>query len=91
MEMVNMLVQQKVKDFSSWKKVYDSNKDLRVSMGAQSGQVFRDASDPNKITILFKWDSLANAQKFAHSAELQAAREKAGVEGQQSINFLNEA
>jgi hypothetical protein len=34
---------------------------------------------------------LANAQKFAQSAELRTAMEKAGVEGMPVITFLNEA
>jgi len=41
--------------------------------------------------LLFKWDTMANAQKFAQSAELRAAMEKAGVEGMPVITFLNEA
>jgi hypothetical protein len=38
-----------------------------------------------------KWNSMENAQKFAHSPELKAAMEKAGVVGAPNIHFLNEA
>ena len=89
--MASMLVQHHVKDFAAWKKVYDSAKGLRASNGELSDQIFRDASDPNKLTLLFKWNSLANAQKYANSPELKAAMEKAGVDGPPSIYFLNEA
>lgn len=85
-----MLVQHKVKDYAAWKKVYDSVKELRTSSGELSDQIFRDSSDPNKITLLFKWNSLANAQKFAHSPELKAAMEKGGVEGAPNVTLLNE-
>jgi quinol monooxygenase YgiN len=85
-----MLIQHKVKDFAEWKKVFDSAFGLRSSSGELSAQVFRDASDPNSITIINKWDSLENAQKFAHSPELKAAMEKAGVAGAPSVYFLNE-
>jgi hypothetical protein len=34
---------------------------------------------------------LANAKKFAQSAELKEAMEKAGVEGKPVIFFMNEA
>jgi quinol monooxygenase YgiN len=91
MIMASMLIQHKVKDFAEWKKVYDSVSDLRASNGELSDQIFRDASDPNKLTLVFKWNSLANAQKFAHSPELRAAMEKAGVEGPPNVFFLNEA
>ncbi len=88
--MASMLVQHKVKDFAEWKKVYDSVVDLRASSGELSDQIYRDASDPNRLTVIFKWDSLANAQKYAQSPELKAAMEKAGVEGPPNIFFLNE-
>jgi heme-degrading monooxygenase HmoA len=89
--MASMLVQHHVKDFPTWKKVYDSVVDFRHSSGELSDQIFHDASDFTKVTLLFKWDSLANAQKFAQSAELKAAMEKAGVDAPPVITFLTEA
>jgi quinol monooxygenase YgiN len=88
--MASMLVQHQVKDFAEWKKVYDSVADLRSSNGELSDRIYRDASDPNRLTIIFKWDSMANAQKYSQSPELKAAMEKAGVEGLPNISFLNE-
>lgn len=85
-----MLVQHKVKDFAAWKQVFDSAYDLRTSNGELANQIYRDASDPNRLTVVFKWDSLANAQKYANSPELKAAMEKAGVEGPPNVHFLNE-
>jgi quinol monooxygenase YgiN len=89
--MAAMLIQHRVKDFATWKKVFDSVHDLRVSGGELTSKIFRDAQDPNSLTVLNTWDTLANAEKFAHSPELRAAMEKAGVEGMPSIHFLNEA
>ncbi len=88
--MASMLVQHKVKDFTDWKKVYDSVADLRSSNGELSDKIYRDESDPNSLTIIFKWDSIANAQRYAQSPELKAAMEQAGVEGPPNIHFLNE-
>jgi quinol monooxygenase YgiN len=89
--MASMLIQHQVKDYAAWKKVFDSAIDLRKSNGELSAQVYRDASDPNKITTINKWNTIANAQKFAHSPELKAAMEKAGVVGAPIVSFLNEA
>jgi quinol monooxygenase YgiN len=86
-----MLIQHQVKDYAAWKKVFDSAIEMRTSSGELSAQVYRDASDPNKVTTINKWNSLANAQKFAHSPELKAAMEKAGVVGAPNVSFLNEA
>ena len=89
--MASMLVQHSVKDYATWKKVFDSMAEMRASSGELSDQIFKDASDPKKLTLIFKWNSVANAQKFAQSAELKAAMEKAGVSGPPTISFLNEA
>jgi len=88
--MATMLIQHTVKSFTEWKKVFDSAVELRKSSGELSTQVYQDASDPNKVTVVNKWNSLADAQKFAQSPELKAAMEKAGVLGVPGVSFLNE-
>ena len=88
--MASMLVQHQVKDYTEWKRVYDSVADMRSTNGELSDRIYRDESDPNKLTVMFKWDTLANARKYAQSPELKAAMENAGVEGPPNISFLNE-
>jgi quinol monooxygenase YgiN len=89
--MATVLIQHKVNDFAEWKKVFDSAAGMRTASGELSAQVFRDASDPNSLTVINTWDSLENAQKFVHSPDLKAAMEKAGVAGAPTVFFLNEA
>ena len=88
--MASLLVQHQVTNFSSWKKEFDTTAALRKSHGELSHQIFHDAADANNVTILLKWDSIPNAQKFASSPELRAAMEKSGLAGAPSIHFLNE-
>jgi hypothetical protein len=88
--MAIMLVQHQVNDYAEWKKVYDSVSDLRASNGELSDKIYRDANDINSLTIMFKWDSLENARKYAQSPELKEAMQRAGVEGRPNISFLNE-
>ena len=88
--MATVIVQHKVKDFAEWKKTFDSAIEMRKSAGELSAQVFRDAEDPNSLTVINQWDSIENAQKFVQSPELKAAMEKAGVAGPPMITFLNE-
>lgn len=89
--MASMLIQHNVKNFSEWKRVFDSVAGLRATNGEISAHIYRGESEPNRVTAIFEWDSLANAHKYAQSPELKAAMEKAGVEGAPSIYFLNEA
>lgn len=87
--MTTMLIQHQVKDYAEWKKVFDSAYDMRISNGELDSQIYRDDKNPNSLTVLNTWDSLENAQKFAHSPEMKAAMEKSGVEGKPTISFLN--
>ena len=89
--MAFILIQHTVKDYEEWREVFDSAKDFRASRGELSAQVYRDITDANKLTILNKWNSLADAQRFIESPELRAAMEKAGVVGVPTVHLLNEA
>jgi heme-degrading monooxygenase HmoA len=89
--MTSMLIQIKVKDFEAWKKGFDAGSSLRSSNGEISHQIYRNASEPNKVATVFQWNSLANAQKFAQSPELKAAMERSGVEGAPTVYFLSES
>ena len=88
--MASILITHMVSDFAEWKKFFDSKIDFRKSNGELSAQIFRDANDPNKLTVINKWTSMESAQKFAHSPELKASMENAGVVGIPEIHFLNE-
>jgi heme-degrading monooxygenase HmoA len=84
------IVQQRVNDYETWRKEFDSMKVLRTSSGAYGDMVYRDNSDPNKLTIILKWNSLANAQKYFNSPELKAAMNRGGAGGTE-VEFVNEA
>jgi heme-degrading monooxygenase HmoA len=88
--MAATIVQQKVPDYATWRKQFDSLKDLRKTSGVLSDQIFRDARDPNRVMIVLKWDSITHAEKFYNSPELKSALVKAGAEGT-IISYLNEA
>lgn len=89
--MTTMLVQAQVSDFAKWKAVYDTGIDMRNSKGELSDDIYRDVDNPNNITIVFNWDSLERAKKYAQSPELKEYMQKAGVTGQPNIFFLNKA
>jgi heme-degrading monooxygenase HmoA len=86
--MAYLLVQHTVEDYDKWKPYFDGHAATRKASGSKSAQVFRSASNPNEITILFEWDSVANAQKFAQSSDLREVMQKAGVTSQPHVTFL---
>jgi quinol monooxygenase YgiN len=84
-----VLAQHQVEDFPKWKAVFDNAADLRQASGEKSAQIFHDAENPNKLTMLFEWDSIENAKKYSQNPDLVAAMQKAGVTGPPNFFFLN--
>jgi heme-degrading monooxygenase HmoA len=89
--MAYMFVRHSVRDFDAWKSVFDSAIDLRTRNGERSYHILRPDDDSSSVFILFEWDNLDNARKYASSPELKAAMERAGVTGRPEIFFLEEA
>jgi len=89
--MAHILVIHGVEDYAKWKSVFDEDDSRRKTSGGGNYQLYRSDSDPNQIVVLFEWDTVANAQKFAESDELRERMEEAGVTGRPDIYFLNEA
>ncbi len=80
----------KVEDYAKWKTVFDQLADARkASGGAKEGTLFRDADNPNDITILIEWDTLENARKFIQSDTVKNALKKSGAI-KSDFYFLNE-
>ena len=61
--MATIFVQIKVRNFAEWKKVFFSGSGSCAPNGKLSHQIYRDASDPNKITAIYECNSLVNALK----------------------------
>ena len=89
--MAYMIVKNSVKDYDTWKSVFDSKSDLRKSSGEKSHQILREVGDANNLVVVNEWDSLDRAREFAASPELKAAMEQAGVTSKPEISFLEEA
>lgn len=89
--MAHILIEHKVKDFASWKTVFDSNAEFRRSSGEKSYHIFRPNGNGNDVTLLFEWSSLKEAEKFFASLELKSAMQRAGVVDAPKIQFLTEA
>ncbi len=85
-----LLVRHKVKDYAKWKPVFDKHGAVRKASGSKGGRLYRNADDSNEIVILFEWDELQKARKFAQSEDLRKAMEQAGVSDRPDIYFFEE-
>ncbi|MFI5307717.1 MAG: cyclase [Polyangiales bacterium] len=86
-----LIVRHRVASFDAWKKVFDSMTETRRAHGWISTLLYRDASDPNLVTIVNRVKDLDGAKRYGGSAELRAAMDKGGVLGAPEIFFVEEA
>jgi hypothetical protein len=85
-----MIVKHKVKDYNRWKPAFDAHATTRKNGGSKGGRLFKSSDNPNELTIIWKWDSIENARKFASSPDLEKVMREAGVIGKPEIYFIEE-
>ncbi len=88
--MTHVLVTHEVQSYARWRPYFDNHASVRSDFGCLGEQVFRDAENPNRITMLLEWDSFENADRFLRESNLRDIMQDAGVMGQPDVSFLNE-
>ena len=89
--MVRMYVRHPVKDYAVWRKGYEDLDPTRQKMGVKDDAVYRSVDDGNDVTAWHDFDTIDAARAFASSSELKEAMMNAGVAGQPSIWFVEQA
>jgi len=77
-----------VKDFSSWKKVYDSAEKLRQNAGVNDYLLLRSLSDKNLVTVLGTSSSAAKFNQFVSNPDLKTAMDNAGVISKPEVRVM---
>jgi hypothetical protein len=85
-----ILIRHKVKDFTSWKRVYDGHLPRRNEAGLTEKFMFRGVGDQNEVIMLFETKDLGRAKKFIESVDLRETMGKSGVLDKPDIYFLTE-
>jgi len=85
-----LIVQHTVRDYDAWKPVFDEHEGVRVRYGCQGHTIYRDADDPNSLTLLFRYESRERADEFMRDPSLREAMERSGVISEPSISWLEE-
>jgi hypothetical protein len=78
-----------VRDYPSWKKIYDEFDAVRPSFGVIAHAVFQSDENSNDISGYHEFKTMEEAKAFANSNELREAMAKAGVVGTPDIWFAN--
>ena len=83
-----MAIKHKVRDFGSWKTVYDSFPPTKA--GALFARVNRATDDANDVLIVTGWNAEKDAHAFTKNAELGTAMAAAGVIGAPRFEFYEQ-
>ena len=86
-----IIVTHPVKDFDTWKSLFDKFESVRKEGGERSAVVLQHSDDPNMVTVINTWDTIEAAQAFFSREELKAAMGEAGVTAPPTFVFANEA
>jgi hypothetical protein len=84
-----LLVRHKVRDFSEWKRGYDTHLPKRVEAGLTEKHLLRSDNEPNEVILLFEARDPNRAKAFAESTDLKETMQKVGVADKPDIYFLN--
>jgi hypothetical protein len=83
-----ILVRHTVKDFASWKRVYDGHLGKRNEAGLTEKYLLRGTGNTNEVIILFEAKDIERARKFTESTDLRDRMMEGGVIGKPDIYFL---
>jgi quinol monooxygenase YgiN len=86
--MVTLVVHHKVRDYDAWKGVFDEHETVRRAHGETEHRVYRDIHDPNRVVVHNDFPSEEAAKGFREDPSLKEAMERAGVEGDPGVSFM---
>ena len=87
--MKTVFVTHEVKDYSSWRKVFDADEENRSKAGFHITGVYRSVDNPNLITAVGEAPSLESIKNFMSNPDLKVAMEQGGVIGIPEVKILN--
>ena len=87
--MTTLFVRHTVRDYATWRKLYDGFAPVQKAKGVTAQAVYRSAEDPNEVTVTHEFASLDAAKDFVGSPELHAAMQGAGVTGAPELWFAD--
>jgi len=85
-----MIVKHDVKDYGTWKRVYDDFAQKRKQLGVKGASVYQFEDSPNTLIVTHQFKDLNSAKSFAGSEELKSTMAKAGVNGHPEIWFTED-
>ena len=88
--MIKVIVEHKVKNFDTWKPVFESSFDLMNKHGITNASAGLLHGSTNHVYVTCDADTEKNARAFTSSEELKKKMQESGVISEPKIIFLKE-
>ncbi len=88
--MISVIVQHEVRDYDTWKPVFDEHGTVRKQHGATSHEIYRSLDNPNEVMIVNHFESREQGEAFVSDPSLPEAMQRGGVIGQPRVTFVGE-
>lgn len=85
-----LIVTHKVRDYRTWKPVFDESEELRQQYGLRNGWIARNPEDANLVTVVLVCEDLNKARLFMNLPNLRDAMQRGGVEGEAKVCLLEQ-
>ena len=73
-----MIVRRKLNDFDTWRTMVDDMEGIRRDSGSRGMTVYRNAKDPNEVTLVFEWDDNKPWREYFERPDVQEALKASG-------------
>ena len=87
-EKVTVVVTHEVMSYAAWRTVFNKDEANRMAAGFQIIGVYTDTKNPNVVTVIGEFSSVAAADSFMVNPKLKEAMEKGGVVGKPDVKVL---
>jgi quinol monooxygenase YgiN len=88
---MKLIVQHTVRDYDAWKPAFDEHESVRARYGCLGHTIYRDADNPNDVSILMDYESRERAEEFMRDPSLAEAMQKGGVISEPRATWLDTA
>ncbi|MBN2173282.1 MAG: hypothetical protein JW731_04070 [Bacteroidales bacterium] len=87
--MKTVILTHRVKDFATWKPIYDADNARRTNAGLKEIAVGADANNRQEVYMIFQTQDIDRAMKMMNDPDLAAAMERAGVISKPKLILLD--
>ena len=84
-----MAISYTVKNYDTWKKVFDEHESIRATSGLTTRAIARGTDNPNKIYLFLNVADMQKAKEYATNPKLKEVRKTAGVTSEPEVFFSN--